>query len=240
MYFSDSSNKSELIHLKSVRYWHRPGGGIFEVIEKMKEEGITDPTLLDRSYVELYVGSLFAMCLQESEKLDWWISKPTEDPPDMAIMTMMRDARQKLWFCSREVEITRYIQGRKSLIQTILDKDQPYPGNYVIACFLEANGIEYLKKISTQLSGKLKNIRNVFLIFHGMSFSEWEKLSEKKEAISKVTLVQLLPVFDVQVIDIENNLEKWKLDDKRLAYVEDGKVYYGLRRGESTTPKIIF
>jgi len=236
---NSGNNKLEFNYLKSMRYWHRPGGGLSEVLRKMKGKNTTDPTLLDKSYIELYIGSLFATCLQESEKLDFWIGRPDTDPPDMALMTMIPDEKKRIKFHSREIEITRFIQGRNSLIDTILNKDIPYPGNYIIVCFLEMTGVVEFKKLSDQLVKRLKNIHHVFLLFHGVSLSELEKLSEKQEAIKKVTLVQLAPVFDAQMIDISDCLEKWRLDNKKLVYIEEGKVYYGLRDNETIIPKII-
>ena len=242
MYFIDKnsgSNKLELNYLKSIRYWHRPGGGLFEVLRKMKEKNTTDPTSLDKSYVELYIGSLFAICLQESENLDFWIGKPDNDPPDMAFMTMITDQKKRTKVHSREVEITRFIQGRNSLINTILNKDIPYPGNYIIVCFLEMSGIIELKKLSEQLIRELKNVHHVFVLFHGASLSNLEKLQEKQEVIKKITVVQLAPRFNEQIINIDDSLEKYRLDNKKFVYIEKGKIYYGLRDNETIIPKII-
>ena len=243
MYFADQNTKNtkfELICLKQIRYWHRPGRGLFEVFQKMKEKDTDDPTLLDKDYVELYIGSLFAMALQESEHIDFWIGKPLEDPPDLAVMTMSQDADKKISFRSRELEITRYTSKGKSLIETILSKDKPYPANYVIVCFLEPTGIEDFREIYNQLVGKLKNIHHVFLIFNGAKISGREEISEEEEeVIGKVTLIQISPIFDTYTIDIGECLGKWKLNKIRLIYTHNANVYYGLRPGESKYPKII-
>jgi len=242
MYFAPKKSDNSrlgLSHLKTIHYWHRPGGGLVEVIEKMREKGITDPTLLGTSYMELYIGSLLGLGLQESEKLDFWIGKPKEDPPDLAFMTMVFDEKERLYFHSREVEITRYRKQDKSLIQTILDKDKHYPGDYIIVCFLEFNGHEELKKISEELIGQLKNIHHVFLVFHGMHFVYLKEPPRKEDLAGKTSIVQLSPIFSTQEINLKESLEKWRLDNKKLAYLDNAKVFYGKRDEETIYPKII-
>lgn len=228
-----------LSHLKSISYWHRPAGGLVEVIQKMKEKGVRDPTLLGTSYMELYIGSLLGLGLQESEKLDFWIAKTKENPPDMVFMTAVFDEKERIYFHSREVEITRCFKKDKSIIETILAKDIAYQGDYIIVCFLEFNGSEELKKLSENLIKQLKNIHHVFLVFHGIPLATLEESRTKEELAGKVSIVQLSPIFSTQVIDMRKSLENLNLDNKKLIYVDNAKVYYGLRPGDSVFPKII-
>ncbi|MEK7195051.1 MAG: hypothetical protein AAB667_02250 [Patescibacteria group bacterium] len=242
MYFGDKkseNSRSALSHLKAIRYWHRPCGGLVEVIKKMKERGVFDPTLLDKAHMELYIGSLLGIALQESEGIDFWIGKPNEDPPDMAFMTIVSDENNRIFFHSREVEITRCLSQDNDIIGTVLKKDKFYPGDYIIVCFLEFTGAEDIKMISNKLIAKLKNIQHVFLVFHGMPFADLKESIMSEEVRRKVTVAQVSPVFSSQVIDIVDSLEKWKLDDKRLIYTDKAKVYYGLRDGDKVFPKII-
>lgn len=244
MYFSEKkseNSRTALSHLKSVKYWHRPVGGLIEVLQKVKEIGVTDPTQLSGSYMELYIGSLFGIGLEKSENAKFWITKLKENPPDLAFMTMVSDERKRVLFYSREVEITRFLNnGYKNLIETILHKDNKnYPRDYVIVCFLEFNGVENLKNISDDLSKKLKNINHVFVVFHGMLLSSVEESLTKDIIGSKATIVQLVPEFNSQIIDIKECLQKANLDNEKLVYTENAQVFYGLRDGETSYPKII-
>jgi len=233
------NNRSTLNYLKSIRYWHRPIGGLNEVISCMEKKSVKDPTLLDKRYIELYAGSLLAMALQKSEGLEFWIAKPENDPPDFVFMTMVFDHNNQLYFHSREVEITRYRSEEVSLLERILKKDKPYPKDYILLCFVEVPGyLESLGEITRKLKEKLVHIEHVFLVFHGVIIDESKNISTK-EILRKVSVVQLLPRYSYQTIDIQEEMITGSKDTKRLAYVEGVEVYYGLRKEDVNFPMII-
>src|ERR1035437_346208 len=206
----------------------------------MKKKNVSNPTLLNKSFMELYIGSLFVMALQDSEKKDFWIGKSKEDPPDMVFMTVTYDDNKRAIFQAREIEITRYLKKDKSLIDVILNKDNVSLKDYIIVCFLEFNGYEDLKTLSENLKKKLKNIYHVFLIFNGLPFADLNQPPTLEEIKGKVSLVQLSPTFiPAHIFDIKEGLDKWKLDINKLVYVENAKVYSHLRDGDTMTPKII-
>jgi hypothetical protein len=233
------NNRSNLNYLKLIKYWHRPIGGLNEVISCMEKKSVKDPTLLDKRYIELYAGSLLGMALQKSEGLEFWIAKPENDPPDFVFMTMRFDHKNRIYFRSREVEITRHISEEVSLFERILKKDKPYPKDYILVCFVEITGCsKSLKKIAKKLKEKLVHIEHVFLVFHGIIISGLKNISTE-EISRKVSVVQLLPQYDYQTIDIQEEMTTGSKDKKRLAYVEGAEVYYGLRKEDVNFPMII-
>ena len=242
MFFDKAKNengRTNLVHLKDIRYWHRPQGGLNEVMLRMKEKNLKDPTLLEKEYIELYIGSLLGIGLQESEGLDFWIAKPEGDPPDMVFMTMMSDNKKGIYFHSREVEITRHMSDEISLLERILRKDKPYPREYILVCFIEITGQSILKDLSDKLKNKLEHIDHVFLVFHGMILSDLINNFSTEEMFTKVSVVQLSPIYDYKIFDILKCLEKTVKDCKKLVYIDGMQVYYGLRTGDTNYPKII-
>ncbi len=243
MLFNQSKSegvRTELNHLKSILYWHRPAGGLMEIISKLKETSKRSPQELDKTANELYIASLLGMGLEKSENKTFWIAKALTDPPDFIFMTITKDTKGRMYFSSREVEITRYVGDRtsKDLLQTLLDKDKNYPEDYIIVCFLETTGIEDLKKISEQLMTKLKNITHVFVVFHGLLLSEFPKDADGK-ILNSISLVQLAPIFDTQSFNLIEKIEEWKTDECKLVYVEGRTVFYGKRKPEEGYPKIL-
>lgn len=240
MLFEKGASKDSLIslkHLSSVPYWHRPVGGLVEVVNRMKEKGVSDPTKLGNSYVELYIGSFLVMALQERMGLNFWISKPLQDPPDMAFMTMETDEEKRIKFHSREVEIIRHLNEEMSLIERILCKDRPYPEEYVVACFIEIYGSLDLREISKELKTRSKHIKHIFVVFHGMIAPMAKKVSSA--AAGYISVVQLSPEFTYETFDITETWKKGMLDDEKLVYVHEGQVFYGLRPTDVDYPKII-
>ena len=233
------NSRSSLNHLKSIKYWHRPIGGLNEVLSCMRKKSLKDPMLLDKRYVELYAGSLLGMVLQKSEGLEFWIAKPENDPPDFVFMTMELDSKNRMYFHSREVEITRHMSEEVSLLERILKKDKPYPKDYILVCFVEVAGYsESLEEIASKLKEKLVHIEHVFLVFHGGIINQSKNISTE-EMLRKVSVVQLLPEYSYKTIDIQEEMTRGSEDKKRLVYVEGADIYYGLRKGDVNPPMII-
>ncbi len=238
---TSEDSKSNLNYLKSIPYWHRPVGGLVEVVSKMQENKVSNPTLLGNDYMELYIGSFLCIALQENEGLDFWIAKPHENPPDFVFMTVKKIEKNAIYFHSREVEITRYVSEEKTIEEIILKKDtgNKYPPEYVLVCFIETTGTGNMKKLAEELRKKLQNINHVFLIFHGVMSLEMVKSLPKEKLVNMVSVVQLLPEYNYQMFNIQDCVEKAVLDTKKLVYLKDGVVYEGLRDGDTVFPRII-
>lgn len=239
MYFAEKNSKNsriELKHLSQTPYWHRPGGALMQVIKQMHTQKVNSPIKLSKDYVELYIGSLFGLALQASEGLKIWVSKPKNDPPDFAFMSMVEEGKG-IRFYSREIEITRIFgSSQKEIFSSILKKDKNYPKDYILVCLLECNGVIDFKQLSVDIMGLMNNIQHVFIVFHGVSLAE---SINKKDIINTVSLVQLTPKYFWQEINLYSELDEWNRDDDKLIYVVDGKVFSGLRKTDEKIPNIL-
>ncbi len=228
-------SKTELSHLKLIPYWHRPGGGLKEVWDHTKKKGFKSFINLEKEYIELYVGSLLTLALQKQESLEFWIGKPTIDPPDLALMTI-----EKGVFSAREIEVTRSVSIDRTLIDTILAKDKfNYPDTYILACYIEVPGVYNLLELSKELGNKLKRLKNVVLVFHGMYMLDPNKPLSEKELLGNVSIVQVHSVFHNHQINLFDSLKEWHEDRGKLAYVKDGQIFWGKREGEIYYPTIL-
>ena len=245
MFFDKAKSKdsrASLNHLKSVRYWHRPAGGLNEVILHMQEKRITNPTSLKKEHLELFIGSCLGMALEQGLNDIFWVARPESDPPDMLFMTMVSYENGGIKFHSREVEITRHMHNGSSLYNTIIKKDKAYPEDYVLVCFVETDGVVDFRELAESLKNKLTHISHVFLLFHGVMSTEIEKYVSKSGILSVgyiYSVVQLSPQFNHQTIDILKCWEQGRKDNKKLVYSNGTQVYYGLRKGDVDYPKII-
>lgn len=238
MFFSgtkSNSSKTDLIHLKLTSYWHRPGGGLQEVWDHTKKKGLKSFANLEKEYIELYVGSFLTLALQNQESLKFWIAKPISDPPDLFLMTIDKGV-----FTAREVEVTRSVSIDRTLIDTILEKDKlKYPDKYILVCYIEVPGVYDLLSLSQELSSKLKNLKNVVLVFHGTYITNIDSRLSEKDFLGNVSVVQIQPVFHTHQANLFDSIKEWQKDKEKLVHVRDGAIYWGLRPGETNYPKII-
>jgi hypothetical protein len=239
MNFAKSTGeKGGLNYLRAMSYWHRPVGVFYEIIRKVKENGITDPTKLEGKNIELYIASLFGMGFEIDQKSKVWIAKPKNDPPDFVFMTLVFEEKERIYFHSREVEITRCLE-KDDLFKIITKKDKPYPKDYILVCFLEKNGTLNVKELSQRLSGILKHIGHVFLVFHGVIDIKNFKDKSIEEIKKNISIVQLTPQYNTFTFNFWNYIESTKDDNEKLIYVKNGKVYYGKKDQGSEYPQIL-
>lgn len=237
MIFTDPrGDKTDLGYkVKEVLYWHRPAAYFSAVRSKVEEEKVSNPTLLNKEYMELYIASLFGMGLETDQRVRCWMAKVPKDPPDFVFMIIKGEENQKIYFHSRELEVTRYL-GDKKLIDAILNKDKAYSKDSVIACFFESTAVIHIKDLYESLRGKLNNINHVFLLGHGIVSKERPSINE---VTTKFSIIQLAPQYSTTVFDLGEYFKSIRTDNKKLVYLENGVVYYGLRKGETEYPKII-
>jgi hypothetical protein len=235
--FSNNGGRKNLNHLrKDVDYWHRPGGAISEIVIYCKQNSIDDFRDLDNNYKEIYIGSLFLILLERVENKKFYISKTKNDPPDFVFMFLKKDEKDRLWLTSREVEIVRNVNNISELEKIVLSKDKFYPKDITILCYVETGGIADLIKISQSVCSKLKNISDIFILFHGGMMADINEIDEKT-----VSLVQISPdyISYSNNIDLINEIEKFKKDIEKLIYVKDTGVYYGKKTEGEKYPNII-
>jgi len=246
MYFFgeiSKGSKTELSHLKLIPYWHRPGGGLQEIFDHMKKKGLKNFGSLEKEYIEVYVGSLIALALEKQDNTDFWIAKtPSQyDPPDIVVMTIKNSEKVKgATFDAREIEVRRAMSINEELIDGILKKDEnKYPDKYILACFVEVPGIYDLIALSKNLAAKLKNIKNVVLVFHGAHIPDITIPLSEKDLLGMITIAQVHPVFESHQINILDALREWRGNAGKLIYTRDAQIWWGKRSNEEEYPKII-
>lgn len=238
MYFANHNAKDKPIknlnHLRAGRYWHRPGGVLQKIANMVTEGGLESPVELEGKYVEAYIAALFGAGLEKSEKRKVWLTKPKDDPPDMAFMVVV-DKEGKIFFHSREIEITRHIGGTGNIRKTILNKikHKAYPEEYVIVCYIEAVGFIDFGELAQDIQNNLEkdNKVHVFLVGH-----EGNPGNPKQ---SYTALRQLTPSEDKIGFRIKPVLDNYHQDPEKILYVADGEVFYGLRDEDDEIPNIV-
>ncbi len=235
--FTNEGGRKNLNHLReAVDYWHRPGGAIHEVADQITEDNKKDYNSLENKYKEIFIGSLFLIVLEKVQNQKFYISKTKNDPPDFVFMFPRKDEKDRLWLTSREVEIVRNVNSIEELEKTILSKDNNYPKDITVLCYVETPGQADLRDLSTNICSKLKNVSDVFLLFNGGMMDNMEGDLSKK-----ISLIQLSPEYISYSceIDIDDVLKNFMIDEEKLMYTKDGKVYYGKRNKEDEYPKLI-
>jgi hypothetical protein len=235
--FTNDGGRKNLNHLRGdVDYWHRPAGVIFEISKYQTENEKKDYNSLENKYKEILIGSLFLMVLEKTQNEKFFISKTKNDPPDFVFMFLRKDEKGRIWLSSREVEIVRNVNSIEELEKTVLSKDKNYPKDMTILCYIETPGMTDLKFLSTRVCSKLKNISDIFVLFHGGMIDNTKDNLDKK-----VSLVQISPEYIKysDEIDFDEIYKDFITDGEKLIYTKDGKVYYGKRNEKEEYPKLI-
>lgn len=235
--FTNSGERKNLNHLRTeVNYWHRPAGAVLEIAEYQAKKKEKDYNDLENKYKEIFIGSLFLMILEKAENKKFYISIIKNNPPDFVFMFLRKDEKNKIWLSSREVEIVRNVNSIEELEKTILSKDKNYPKDMTIVCYVETPGEVDLKSLSNNVSSKLKNITDIFILFHGGMVH-----NTKDNIETKVSLVQISPEYVKYSTDIkiDNEYKKFIDDEEKIIYTKDGLVYYGKRNENEEYPKLI-
>lgn len=235
--FTNNGGRKNLNHLREdLDYWHRPAGAILEIASSRGEGRKLNYDSLENKYKEIFIGSLFLVTLEKTQHKKFFISKTKNDPPDFVFMFLRKDEKDRLWLSSREVEIVRNVNSLMELEKTILSKDKNYPKDMTVLCYVETPGIINLELLSKSVRSKLKNINDIFVLFHGGMMSDL-----KGNLGNRVSLIQISPEFIKYSyeINLEELIVNFKKDEEKLIYTKDGKVYYGKKDGQEEYPKLI-
>ncbi|MCC6290476.1 hypothetical protein IT398_00115 [Candidatus Nomurabacteria bacterium] len=236
MYFAGDLTKSskwELLHLKEVSYWHRAGSGIQEVFNRMRASGKKHLSEMDTETIEVWVTTMLALAMQHREKKIFWLGKPKNDPPDMAVMTVTETG----YFHAREIEVTRCMHPNENLIKNILKKDREnkLSEKYILCGFMEIHGHYNLVSIGNYLQTKLENIKNVVLVFNGGMIFNTDEIATR----NLWTVAQISPVFDAITVNISSEYNNWLNDPDKLRYTKNGQIYFGKKTLDETYPTIL-
>lgn len=240
MYFAGDLTKTskwELLHLKEVPYWHKAGSGIQEVFNRMKLSRKKFLHQMDTNTIEVWTTTMLALAMQHREGKVFWLGKPKDDPPDMAIMTVAETGH----FYAREIEVTRCTNPSEELIANILkkDKENNFSNKYILCGLVEVVGKYNLIDISRDLKTKLTRIKNVILVFNGKGLTSPNEVVDERELKNLWTVVQISPVFDAVTIDIAIEYDKWLRDPDKLRYTKNAQIYHGKRTPDESYPTIL-
>jgi hypothetical protein len=231
------SSKWELLHLKEILYWHKAGSGIQECFNRMQVSGKRTLGQMDTDTIEVWATTMFALALQYRERKIFWLGRPKNDPPDMAVMTVTENG----YFHARELEVTRCIHPNEELIANILkkDKENKLPEKYILCAFVEMPGKYDLIKVGKDLQTKLVNIKNVILVFHGVGLPNSNDIIDEVKMKNLWTVAQVSPVFDAVTLDISTEYKKWLDDPDKLRYTKNGQIYAGKRVSDEPYPTLL-
>lgn len=163
---------------------------------------------------EIYATSVVALATQQSEipRRLWWITKPSQDPPDGIIGTSEESPNGNLMKV-REIEIVEHLQG--DLLQTLNNKltRKNYEPNTVLVCLVSETGIYDFKKISSDVCKQKLSLQHIFLAFHGATLPANGTSPSNEDIITiakKISLIQLKPVFAVMEFDPSITCSAWR------------------------------
>ena len=193
---------------------------------------------MDTETIEVWTTTILALAMQHREGKTFWLGKPKDDPPDMAIMTVTETGH----FHAREIEVTRCIHPNEELTANILKKDREnnLSEKYILCGFLEAPGKYDLMRIGEDLKAKLSKLKNVILIFNGKGLLSVDEVVEESVTKNLWTVVQISPVFDTITIDVSVEYRKWLEDPDKLRYTKNGQIYAGKRSPNEVYPTLLF
>ncbi len=231
------SSKWELLHLKEVPYWHRAGSGIQEAFNRMRASGKKNLTEMDTETIEVWTTTILALAMQHREEKTFWLGKPKNDPPDMAIMTVTETGH----FHARELEVTRCMHPNEELTTNILkkDKENKLSDKYVLCGFVEAPGHYDLISIGNDLQAKLSNIKNVVLVFNGKGLQSTNEVVDVSAIRNLWTVAQISPVFDAITVDISVEYNNWLNEPDKLRYTKNGQIYAGKKAPDEPYPTLL-
>lgn len=238
--FTNNGGRKNLNHLRGdVDYWHRPGGAILEVINYCKGSKKIDYDSLENKYKEIFIGFLFLATLEKAQNKKFFIAKTKNDPPDFVFMFVRKErkgGKDRIWLTSREVEVVRNVKSIEDVEKTVLSKDKNYPKDMTVLCYVETPGVLGLESLSKNVCSKLKNIDNIFILFHGGVISDHKKGHE-----NMISLVQISPQFIKYSweINLEELVDNFIKDEEKLVYTKDGSVYYGKKSDKDEYPKLV-
>lgn len=185
--------------------WFNPCWGYFgfwkRLTEFRQEKNFDFQTAwLDREMKrnkELYATALLALSMRQDapNERGWWFAKPSSDPPDGVIATILETPNGNI-ISVREVEVVEYFGG--NLLDALKNKmkNKLYESNTALVCLLSPNSTETLDLID--LSKQIKNIKfpltYIFVVFHGFEIVSLPKKTGIEDLV-KVTLAQLAPEY---------------------------------------------
>ncbi len=174
---------------------------------------------------EIYATSIIAKVMEQQEQnRKWWISKPKNDPPDGLIGTLVvENGINKMY--AREIEVVEHISGE--IFDTIKNKlsSKQYEPNTILVCYISNGGMYNLKTLSDKVIKEETSLEHIFLVFTGQEVSEISKSKNDDDfvrSISKLSLIQIKPIYSVNNIDRFEVCKNWSEGKEANFFINQG------------------
>lgn len=212
-----------------ARQWDHPVKGLFKYAESMKKHG-GDIFKLPKNDRECYCVSLVALAMMNDSKMDWWTNIPKQDPPDGLVMTLTQEKPDALKGYLREVEVVEHRDKPEQIFDVIHNKmiEKSYESNTILVCLALTPAVYDFNTLAKKLAEITSSLKHVFVMFAGIALNQSKINVDKLK--TTFTMVQLLPVFEMETFDYSPYLDDFKDrynkgQESRL--IEGAGVYFG-------------
>ncbi len=237
-HFTFGDKKSDKLNLKvnlkeieaRARQWEHPVYGLFRVNEEINKNS-GDILKTSKRTREVYALSILAMAMQDNYKHYWWINISETDAADGLIMSLQEIIGIGAKGLVREVQIVEHRYGDKDIYDTIFEKvsNTAYMPETILLCLVLCNQVVNLELLSQRLSCTKSSFDDIFLVFAGISTSEFMSTDQINHTYS---LVQLIPTFISTSFDYRSILtdfiDKYKKGQEILC-IENSKIIFYTR-----------
>ncbi|PIQ91579.1 MAG: hypothetical protein COV70_02905 [Parcubacteria group bacterium CG11_big_fil_rev_8_21_14_0_20_39_22] len=211
-----------------AKQWDHPVKGLFKYAESMKKCG-GDILKLPKNDRERYCVSLVALAMMNDSKMDWWTNIPKQDPPDGLVMTLIQEKPDALKGYMREVEVVEHREKPEQIFNVILNKmtEKSYENNTILVCLALTPAVYDFNMLAKKLAEITSSLKHVFVMFAGISLNQSNISVDRLK--TTFTMVQLLPVFEMETFDYSPYLDDFKVryDKGQESRLTDGiEVHY--------------
>lgn len=212
-----------------AKQWDHPVKGLFKYAESMKKCG-GDILKLPKNDRERYCVSLVALAMMNNSKMDWWTNIPKQDPPDGLVMTLIQEKPDALKGYMREIEVVEHRDKPEQIFDVIRNKmiEKSYENNTILVCLALTPAVYNFNTLADKLTEITSSLKHVFVMFAGIALNQSNITADQLK--TTFTMVQLLPVFQMETFDYSPYLDDFKErynkgQESRL--IERAEVYFG-------------
>ena len=235
-FYFDKKKGDELmskINLRDIssraKQWDHPVKGLFKYAESMKKCG-GDILKLPKNDRERYCVSLVALAMMNDSKMDWWTNIPKQDPPDGLVMTLTQEKPDALKGYMREVEVVEHRDKPEQIFDVIRNKmiEKSYENNTILVCLALTPAVYDFNMLAKKLVGITSSLKHVFVMFAGIALNQSNITVDQLK--TTFTMVQLLPVFEMETFDYSPYLDDFKnrYDKGQVSrLIEGSESYFG-------------
>lgn len=168
--------------------------------------------------------------MMNDSKMDWWTNIPKQDPPDGLLMTLIQEKPDALKGYLREVEVEEHRDKPEQIFDVIRNKmiEKSYENNTILVCLALTPAVYDFNTLAKKLAEITSSLKHVFVMFAGIALNQSNINVDKLK--TTFTMVQLLPVFQMETFDYSPYLDDFKNrydkgQESRL--IDTTEVHYG-------------